>query len=98
MPDNDKLAINLLIGSQMHSFTVSRDKERLFREAAELINERYNKYRNIYQNQSTDNYNASVMLDIAVRYIQNQDNQDTTPFIDSMKALTQEIEEVLGEK
>lgn len=72
--------------------------ERFFREAAELINERYNKYRQSYQNQSTEKYNAVVMLDIAVRYLQNQDNHDTQPFVDSITSLLSEIEEVIEKK
>lgn len=93
----EKIGINLLIGSQMHYITVPIERERYFREAAELINERYNKYRQSYQNQNTDKYNAVVMLDIAVRYLQCVDNNDTQPFVDSLTALTQEIEEILGE-
>lgn len=93
----EKIGINLLIGSQMHYITVPIEKERFFREAAELINERYNKYRQNYQNQNTDKYNAVVMLDIAVRYLQSVDNHDTQPFVDSITALTEEIEEALGE-
>lgn len=93
----EKIGINLLIVSQMHYITVPIERERYFREAAELINERYNKYRQSYQNQNTDKYNAVVMLDIAVRYLQCVDNKDTQPFVDSLTALTQEIEEILGE-
>lgn len=92
----EKIGINLLIGSQMHYITVPIEKERYFREAAELINERYNKYRQSYQNQNTDKYNAVVMLDITVRYLQCVDNNDTQPFVDSIAALTEEIEETLG--
>lgn len=95
---NDKLGINLLVGSQMHYLTVPRDKERFFREAADLINERYNKYRQSYQNQSSEKYNAVVMLDIAVRFLQNQDNHDTQPIMDSILELQSEIEDALGEK
>lgn len=96
MENNDRLAINLLIGSQMHSFTVTRDMEKYFREAAELINERYNKYRQSYQNQDTSKYNAVVMLDIAVRYLKNKDNNDSQPIMDSIAQLTEEVEEALG--
>lgn len=93
----EKIGINLLIGSQMHYITVPIEKERYFREAAELINERYNKYRQSYQNQNTDKYNAVVMLDIAVRYLQGVDRNDTQPLFDSIETLTKEIEEALGE-
>lgn len=95
--NTQKLGINLLIGNQTHYINVPRDKERYFREAAELINERHNLYRQSYNNQSTEKYNALVMLDIAVRYLQLQDANSTQPFVDSLNTLTLEIEDVLGE-
>lgn len=95
---SDKLGINLLVGSQMHLITVSRDKEKIFRDAADYINERYNAYRQSFQNQSSEKYNAVVMLDIAVRYLQQQNNVDTTPYAAAIDKLTSEIEEILGVK
>lgn len=93
----EKVNVNLLVGNQYQQFTVPLDKERYFRDAAELINDRFNKYRQGFQNQSTDRYNAVVMLDIAVRYLQQQEEHDTLPFVQSIGKLTAEIEEVLGE-
>lgn len=93
---SDRIGINLLIGNEMHNITVPRNKEKIFREAAELINERYNKYRQSYQNQSATKYNAVVMLDIAVRYLQNQGDNDTQPIMTSLAELQDEVEEALG--
>lgn len=93
---NDKIGIHLLIGNETHLITVPRENERYFREAAELINERYNKYRQSFQNQSSAKYNAVVMLDIAVRYIQSQENKDTQPIMDAIAELQSEVEDALG--
>lgn len=93
---NDKLGINLLIGSEVHHITVARDMERYFREAAELINDRYNKYRQSFQNQTSSKYNAVVMLDIAVRYLQSLENHDTEPIMEAIDELNSEVEEALG--
>lgn len=95
---SDKLGIHLLIGNETHQITVPRAKERYFREAADLINERYNKYRQHYQNQTPAKYNAVVMLDIAVRYLQALESKDTQPIMDSIAELQSEIEEVLEPK
>lgn len=94
----DRYPINLRIGHQMHQITVTQATEKYFRDAADLINDRYNKYKQSYQNQSTDLYNAIVMLDIAVRYLQSQENHDADPYVAAIKALTAEVEEVLGTK
>lgn len=96
--DQDRYVINLRVGNNTHQVTVTREMEPFFRNAAELINERYNKYRQSYQNQDTDKYNAVVMLDIAVRYLKIKDNQDTKPLMDSIIQLTEEVENTLGEK
>ena len=98
MAVSDKITINLFIGSQPQQLTIPREKEGYFRRAAELINDRFNKYRQGFQNQSTDRYNAVVMLDIAVRYLQQQEEHHTKPFAESIAQLTNEIGEVLGEK
>lgn len=94
---NDKLGINLIIADEKHHFVVPRDKERYFREAAELINKRFNAYRESYQNQTAAKYNAVVMLDIAVRYLQCKDEQNTEPIMNSLRELNEEIEQILGE-
>ena len=86
MTDNDRISINLRIGSNIHQLTVPTEKEEIFRRAAELI-----------KNHSSERYNAVVMLDIAVRYLQQQNDLDTLPFMQSIEQLTGEIEEVLGE-
>ena len=97
MTDNDRISIRLRIGSNIHQLTVPTEKEEVFRRAAELINDRLNKYQQGFQNQSTERYNAVVMLDIAVRYLQQQNDLDTLPFMQSIEQLTGEIEEGLGE-
>lgn len=94
--NNDKIGINLVINGDRQHLTIPRDKEKVFRDAADLINERFNKYRQSFQNQSSTRYTAFVMLDIAVRYLQTQDKQDTQPFTQSMTELLAEIEETIG--
>ncbi len=93
----ETLSINLYIGSQLHRITVPRDREKIFREAAEYVNTKFNNYRKTFPNQATERYSAVVLLDLAVQVLQNKEQQNTQPFLDSMAQLTQEIEETLGE-
>lgn len=94
---SDKLVIQLRIGNQLHQITVQREKEKIFRDAADFINEKFNKYRATYPNQSQEKYSAVVLIDLAVQILQIHNNNDTQPFIESMEQLTKEIEETLGE-
>lgn len=93
--NNEKLGIHLLIGNETHFLTIPRKKEKYFRDAADLINDLYNKYRQSYQNQTTAKYDAVVMLDIAVRYLQSLEKNDTKPIMDSIAEMQSEVEEAL---
>lgn len=92
---SEKLGIHLHIDNEPHFLTVPRSKEKYFRDAADLINDLLNKYRQSYQNQTTAKYNVVVMLDIAVRYIQSLENKDTQPIMDSIAELQDEVEDAL---
>lgn len=92
---SEKLGIHLHINNEPHFLTVPRSKEKYFREAEELINDLFNKYRQSYQNQTTAKYNAVVMLDIAVRYMQSLEQNDTQPIMDSIAEMQSEVEEAL---
>ena len=55
MPNtSDKLQIRLLINNQPYMYTVLREKEELFRKAADLINSKFNKYRTAQPNHSAE--------------------------------------------
>ncbi|MCF0235953.1 MAG: cell division protein ZapA [Bacteroidaceae bacterium] len=96
-PVSEKFTIQLLIGNQIHHLVVPRDNEKIFRDAAVYINEKFNQYRQRYQNQSNDKHTALTLIDLAIQILQTKENNDTQPFIDSMAKLTAEMEEVLGE-
>lgn len=96
-PVSEKFTIQLLIGSQIHHLVVNRTDEKIFRDAATYINEKFNQYRQRYQNQSNDKHTALTLIDMAVQILQNKENNDTQPFLQSMEQLTAEIEETLGE-
>lgn len=92
---SEKLGIHLHINNEPHFLTIPRSKEKYFRDAEELINDLFNKYRQSYQNQTTAKYNAVVMLDIAVRYMQSLEKNDTQPIMDSIAEMQSEVEEAL---
>lgn len=97
-PVSDKFLIELLINNQIHKITVLREQEKLFRDGAKLINNCFNNYRQKFPNKDNELYSALVMLELAVQFIQNKNNNDTKPLSDAMAQITREIEETLGEK
>lgn len=96
-PVSDKFLIELLINNQIHKITVLREQEKLFRDGAKLINNCFNNYRQKFPNKDNELYSALVMLELAVQFLQNKNNNDTQPLADAMAQLTREIEETLGE-
>ena len=99
MPNtSDKLQIRLLINNQPYTYTVLREKEELFRKAADLINSKFNKYRTAQPNHSAERYSTTVLVDIAVQLLQQQKDKSVDPIVTSMKQLNTEVEEVLNEE
>ena len=95
--NSEKQRITIRFGSWDLPMTVFRKDEHLYREAEKLMKERYAFYTNNYKGLQTERYMMMCMLDIAVRYLQQQNDLDTLPFMQSIEQLTGEIEEVLGE-
>lgn len=94
---SEKFVIHLLIGNQMHPFTVHKDKEEIFRKAAAQINDKLSKYQSTYPNQGYEKYMSVALLDFAVKVLQLEEKHDTAPFNQSLEQLTKEIEDVLNE-
>ena len=98
MEVSEKLVIQLLIGKNLQQITVKRDQEEIFRKAALLINERLNKYKTAYPNQSDVKYMSIALLDFAAKVLQMENNVDNQTFAESIDKLTKEVEEVLALK
>jgi len=96
MNPSDKLQIRLLIGKQTYPITVRRDKEEVFRKAAQHINELWAKYEQTSPGQGADLYKTMVLLQNTVRLLEVEQANDTQPFVNTLTELTKEIEETLG--
>ena len=53
-------------------YTVPREKEELFRKAADMINSKFNVYRTAQPNHSADRYSTTVLVDFAMQILQMQ--------------------------
>ncbi len=95
MADN-KLNIQLKIGNQIHSITIRREMEEIFRKAARNINDKLSRYQVSYPNMGYEKSMSITLLDFAVYALQAEDNHDITPYDGRVRQLTSEIEEVLN--
>lgn len=92
----DKLSIQLHVNNRPLQITIERAKEKNYRDAADLINELFNQYRATFPHQSPEKYESTVLIDLAYRVIELENNTDTSPFAETIGKLKDEIEEALG--
>lgn len=93
---SEKFVIRLLIGNDTYPFTVRREKEEVYRNAAKLINQTLSKYEQAYPKQGHEKYMVMTLLDLAVTVLQLRDSKDTEPYNSSIEQLVKELEEVLS--
>lgn len=93
--DKQTVVVNLLIGKLQMPLRVPAEQEETFRNAAKMVNKRLERYETRFPGLNNENYLTTVLLDMAVRQLQNENREDTKPFVDSMQQLTEEIETAL---
>lgn len=92
----EKLNIRLHVYDEFINVTIRRDEEQAYRDAAKLITERYGVYTQRFKLSKGDHVVALMTLvEIALRYQQERQRNDTTPYDDILSQLTSEIEEAL---
>lgn len=95
---DDKLVIQLLIGKQIHSITVLREQEEMYRKAARMINEKLARYEQSYPHLGNERYMSVALLDFAVQVSQLQVLKDESPYEQAVSRLSEEVAAVLAEK
>lgn len=95
----EKLHIRLHVYDEEIDVTIDRDDEAYYRAAAKLITDRYNAYAQAYRGRKSDHTIALMtLIDIALLYEKERDNNDTTPYDNILARLTADIESALGEQ
>lgn len=91
--ESEYLRITIRLGKMLFPITIKRREEEVYRAAEKLINERLNFYAGKYQHQGDETYMAMAILDIAVALKKDEQKKDTTPLMDKVTTLLQEIED-----
>ena len=92
----EKLYIKLHVYDKDIHVTINRDEERLYRDAAKLITERYGVYNQMFKVSKSDHEIALMTLvEIALRLQRELTRNDTQPYDRILLQLTSEIEEAL---
>ena len=90
---NDKIKINLQIADSNYTLTINRQEEEMVREAAKQVNIRLNAYREYYKNLEPEKIIAMVAYQFSLEKLQLMQRNDTTPYTEKVKELTELLED-----
>lgn len=98
--DDDKFLIHIEIAEKSYGIWIKRDEEQIVREAAKAIRGKLIQYRQRYAKSEVDvkDLLAMVALQLSIRNLQLEDKNDTVPFTDKIKELTNKMELFLKEE
>lgn len=97
MDKNGKLNITVTVeGIQLPMTVSSTDEEKVYRDAASLIQNRLRKLRDTYPSLPSEKYYyVMAMLNTAVDNVRAQDRLDTAPFMEMINDLNTELDKVI---
>ena len=95
--NTDKQHINLHLDAHHVSLMVSREQEPAYREAAELLNERYQHYLHLRPNASAEQLWMYTALEVAVRLQSDARAKSLVPIEKELKELNQLLIEKLNQ-
>ena len=91
----DLMKIHVLIDSVRYPMIIKRTDEFQYREAARLLNERLNVYRESYQDIGAIKQWAMTAYEFAFEAVTYKTKNDTQPYKDKLEELGKELDEYL---
>lgn len=82
---DDRQRIRLLIGDVNYPLYIPRSDEQLYRDAARMINDMLNRYRETFPGLSKEQYLAMVALHNAFMNLEKKHLNDTAPFAERLE-------------
>ena len=90
---NETIKINLQRADSNYPLTINREEEEMVREAAKQVNIRLNAYREYYKNLEPEKIIAMVAYQFSLEKLQLMQRNDTTPYTEKVKELTELLED-----
>lgn len=98
MMSNERM-INLVIAEMTFPIKIQSEREEeMYRKAAKRINDKLNKYRVHFQEEGIEKLLAMVAFEFSYNALNLEDKNDTRPFKDKLKELTDELEKLFREE
>ena len=96
--DDKMMKIHLVIDCNKYPLNIRREDEQHYRDAAKLIDKTLNKYRSSWPELSANNHWAMAALELAFNLMSMKDRNDTQPYLEKLKELTQELDNYISRK
>jgi cell division protein ZapA len=94
---DDKLRIRLLVGDANYPLRIDRCDEQLYRDAARVVNDMLNRYRETYPGLSKEQYLAMVAIHNSYMNLEKVQSNDTAPFADRLQQSIDLLTEYLND-
>lgn len=92
---SDKIKINLQIADSIYPVWIERSEEEMVRKAAKQVNNRLNKYQGRFPTVGPDRLLGMVAYEFSLENLKKEDRNDTIPYTEKIKELTEELEDYL---
>lgn len=96
--DDDKIRINLIMAGITYPLVIRRSDEEIYRKAAKEVETYINKYKEKYPKVANEMILAMVAYHFSLKSLLEEDRNDTKPFTDKIKELTDEMESYMNEE
>ena len=94
---NDKIRINLNMAGTTYPVFIRREDEEIVREAAKQVNIRFNQNRQANPELSPEKAIAITAFEFALQVLDQKDRNDTEPYAEKIKELTETLEDYFKE-
>lgn len=94
----EKLSIRVNIADKYYPLKINKTEEERIRKAAKLINEKVLQYKQKYTDKDVLDFLAMTALQNTTRMVELEEKHNTNTFAQSIKELTEELDEYIKEE
>lgn len=91
----DKLSIRVNVADRYYPLKIDRKDEEKIRKAAKMINEKVLQYKQRYTDKDIQDFLAMAALQYVIKVIECDFNLESSPVLEELKDLDNELEEFL---
>jgi cell division protein ZapA (FtsZ GTPase activity inhibitor) len=93
--DDGKFNIHLNVAGKYYPLTIRRRDEGTVRQAAKLINEKMQQYKESYSEGEIRDFLAMAAVDLVIQLIELKDHKDVSPIVDLVRNLDKSLAEFI---